>query len=276
MKHTPLPRPLTLIHGWGADARVWGQLPQQLQARLGVPVNAIDLPGYGKNQPNPDLGGVSVHEHRTDFAAQAADLAACLPLGGSVCAWSLGAQLALQIAATCPERVGRLILVGASPRFVQPAAGRSATLATTDAAGCPGLPPDWLAAFRRALTDDPAAARRRFVALMHQGDPQARALSRQMSAQVLSAPQPASTALLAGLDWLANNDLSPLLAQIQQPAWLLHGEHDPLMPIAAARWLAGQLPNARLQVFANCAHAPFLSAPDAFIAALAAIFQEPA
>jgi pimeloyl-[acyl-carrier protein] methyl ester esterase len=45
---------------------------------------------------------------------------------------------------------------------------------------------------------------------------------------------------------------------------LVHGEHDPLMPLAAAQWLAGHMPNARIEVFPGAAHAPFLSQPERF------------
>jgi pimeloyl-[acyl-carrier protein] methyl ester esterase len=38
------------------------------------------------------------------------------------------------------------------------------------------------------------------------------------------------------------------------------------MPVAAAEALAVSLPNAQLEVFADCAHAPFTSQPDEFIA----------
>jgi pimeloyl-[acyl-carrier protein] methyl ester esterase len=38
------------------------------------------------------------------------------------------------------------------------------------------------------------------------------------------------------------------------------------MPFAAAEALAASLPDARLEVFSDCAHAPFASQPDQFIA----------
>lgn len=38
------------------------------------------------------------------------------------------------------------------------------------------------------------------------------------------------------------------------------------MPLAASRWLQATLPNARLEIFADAAHAPFLNNPDHFAA----------
>jgi len=42
------------------------------------------------------------------------------------------------------------------------------------------------------------------------------------------------------------------------------------MPPVAGRWLADTLPNATLDLIAGSAHAPFVSDPAAFAAALAA------
>ena len=40
------------------------------------------------------------------------------------------------------------------------------------------------------------------------------------------------------------------------------------MPAAAAEALAARIPGARLAVMADCAHAPFVSQPEAFLAAV--------
>ena len=39
------------------------------------------------------------------------------------------------------------------------------------------------------------------------------------------------------------------------------------MPLGAAEALAAAIPGARLAPFADCAHAPFVSRPDDFLAA---------
>lgn len=252
---TPLRRPpLVLLHGWGGDARVWGELPHRL-APWG-PVECRDLPGYGAT---PDDG--APHDE-AGFSACAARIAATLPPGSTVCGWSLGALLALAAARAAPDRVGRLVLIGATPRFTAP---------PTDSAP-PGLPPETLAAFVAALAADPAATRARFVALMHQGDARARALIRAL-ASALAEPHPAPTALARGLAWLGTVDLRAAVAAIRQPTLLLHGAHDPLMPLAAAEWLAATLPAARLECVAGAAHAPFLSDPERAAAAIGAFLD---
>lgn len=205
---------LVFLSGWGFDARVWAPVTERLADEF-----AISHDGE-------------------------------IPAGAIVCGWSLGALRALRKSAVA-GRPAKLILVGATPRFVQ-------TPDWPDA-----QPPELLASFYAAVAADPVAALRRFAALINQGDEQARALTRRTSALVA---EPDAPRLLAGLDELRDTDLRKSVAAIRQPVLLVHGEHDPLMPLSAARWLADRLPQARLEVFSSAAHAPFMSQPDRFVA----------
>lgn len=204
---------LVFLSGWGFDARIWQPVAERLAGEFNI-------------------------SHDVDP-----------PAGAIVCGWSLGAMRALRKSAVA----GRLVLVGATPRFVQAPDWPDAQ------------PPELLKSFAAAAAADPTAALRRFAALINQGDDHARALTRQMSALVsTSEPQ----VLLAGLDELRDTDLRKSAMVTHQPTLIVHGERDPLMPPAAARWLATHLPKARLEVFAGTAHAPFLSQPDRFVALL--------
>ncbi|HQC81175.1 MAG TPA: alpha/beta fold hydrolase [Accumulibacter sp.] len=230
-------RTLYLLHGWGLGRAVWQPLHDPLSRHLRVIVG--DLPGYDE-APDDD----------TDFVATAQALVDTLPTGVTLCGWSLGAMLALQAAALAPRRVARLILFGATPCFVQRA--------------------DWLPAQRPALVDDFAASvandrehtLRRFVALLNQGDKQARPIGRSLVAGLSAAPLPAIASLLRGLDWLREIDLRPLLPTIAVPTLLIHGENDAINPLAAARHLQATIPDARLATIADAGHAPFLSDPE--------------
>jgi pimeloyl-[acyl-carrier protein] methyl ester esterase len=46
------------------------------------------------------------------------------------------------------------------------------------------------------------------------------------------------------------------------------------MPLPAAEALAALIPGARLEVFSDCAHAPFISTPAEFTARVAAFVNE--
>ncbi|MGH8772983.1 MAG: alpha/beta fold hydrolase, partial [Burkholderiales bacterium] len=90
---------------------------------------------------------------------------------------------------------------------------------------------------------------------------------------MFDADVPSLAALIAGLTVLKETDLRKSLPGVEQPALVMHGEEDRVVPIAAARWLAAQMPTAKLSVFAGCGHAPFLSQPEQFVAELTAFFD---
>ncbi|MFT3960776.1 alpha/beta fold hydrolase [Propionivibrio sp.] len=230
---------LVLIHGWGLRREVWSPCLDAL--REVADVRLADLPGYGET---PDAG--------RSFAEAARALADSLPAQATLCGWSLGALLAMQAARLAPERIGKLILVGATPRFTQ------------DEDWPAAQPASLLDDFAAAVANDGRATLQRFIALFNQGDSKARPIGRDIARNVLSSPLPATPTLLAGLGWLRDTDLRIQAPEIACPLLLIHGAHDPLMPLAAAQWLADRLPHARLEVFADAAHAPFLNDPGRF------------
>lgn len=234
---------LALISGWGLGAAAWGPVVDTLAARCRV--HLVELPGYGATPP--DGAG---------FAQTAQAVAAALPDGVALCGWSLGALLALQAALQTPQRIARLILVGATPSFMQ------------RADWTPAQPLALLDTFAAAVRKDAGSTLQRFAALLNQGDTQARRLTRAL-AGAPGAALPDAPTLDAGLRWLRDVDLRAQVPAVAAPTLLIHGERDPLMPLAAAQWLAERLPDARLARFADAAHAPFLADPARFCALVA-------
>jgi pimeloyl-[acyl-carrier protein] methyl ester esterase len=235
--------PLLFLHGWAMTPAIW----QASIAALGesghaVEIHAPALPGHGAHAASP--GGASL-------AAWAEALAPALPAGAALIGWSLGALLALELARIQPERVARLILIGATARFV----------------AAPDWPHGLDAATVEAFIDDyerrPAATLRRFLALQTLGDDARRQLLPRLAAACVPHPDPAPPrpALADGLRILAAADLRSGLAAIAQPVHIIHGAGDALMPPAAAHWLAGALPRARLTLLENRGHALPLSSP---------------
>lgn len=224
-------------HGWGMHPAAWNNMVALLhRMRAGESLLHVQpLPGYGiADAPDP---------YSAELLVDA--MLAGLPAPVTLCGWSLGAMLALLAAHRHPAKVDRLILIGATPSFVQ----------STDWPHA--IEPGMLAEFAEAVALDPQAALRRFVALFNQNDSNARPIAKMLG----SLEIPAATVLNSGLALLRDLDLRDISSTTNQPTLLIHGENDPLMPLAAAQWLAKTMPDARLEVVANAAHAPFLSDP---------------
>ncbi len=70
-------------------------------------------------------------------------------------------------------------------------------------------------------------------------------------------------------DW----DRMDALETIDTPVLLVHGEHDYIVPELAAR-ARDRLPDATLAFFPGCSHMPFFEAPDQYLQALCAFWDD--
>ena len=206
-------RDVVLLHGWGMTAAVWDELAARLAPRFRV--HAPDLPGYGARAAVRALHARALAAARGARARRAR----CRVVG-----WSLGAQVALAWARARPRQVERLVLIGATPCFVQRAglAVRRSRRRVLEAFGAT-LAADRAgdaAALRRA-----AGARRRRARRAWRGGC-ARALAR--------GGAPDAAALAGGLAHPARQPIcAARLRAIAQPALVVHGERDALVPPAA-------------------------------------------
>ncbi len=250
MSDAPAKPDLVLIHGWGLGSAAWDPALAPLEQRFRV--RRLALPGYDRADSGVNERSSQFLDGKASFIETATALTDSLPAGACLCGWSLGSMLALQMAALAPQRVARLILVGSTPSFMQRADWQ------------PAQPPALLDSFRDAVTADAGATLQRFVAVLNQGDSQARANGRTLSRQLLASRLPDAATLLTGLGWLRDVDLREQIASVATPTLLIHGENDPLMPLAAARWLHAKLPDSQLKVIAGAAHAPFLNDTEGF------------
>lgn len=233
---------LFFLPGWAL-----GRGPLQ-PAMTALGARFIDLPGYA-DTPLVD-----------DFSAAVDQVAAQLPPRARLGGWSLGALIALGVAIRHPEKVGKLVLVAATPSFVVRAHWPQ------------GMPRDQLAAFCTGVASDTALALRRFVTNFNRGDAQAKAVSKQLLEEADARPE--QDVLLTGLHWLDEADLCAGLAEVQVPTLLLHGAADPLMPLAAAQALHARLANSRLHIFPDCAHAPFIGQAGEFLSCIRDFLHE--
>jgi pimeloyl-[acyl-carrier protein] methyl ester esterase len=243
-------RDLILLHGWGMNAAVWTGLPAD--ATPGLTRHCIDLPGHGNRPlgPGPEGGPGALWAWADAILAAAPPRAVWL-------GWSLGGLVALAAALRAPERVDGLILMTATPRFVQAADWRCA------------MPESTLAQFHDGLLADPAGTLSRFLALQTLGGEQSRETLRRLRHELAGRPAPDPAALALGLDLLREEDMRGPLPDLRAPSLWLFGSHDTLVPAAVAGRVEVLLPGARTQVIQGAAHAPFLSHPAQTEAALA-------
>jgi pimeloyl-[acyl-carrier protein] methyl ester esterase len=235
---------LVLLHGWGFDQRVWGGFGGRLAERFRV--HRVDLPGHGRSRDLPF----------NDLAAVAGQVASATPRGSTVCGWSLGGSVALQLARMAPAHVGRLVLVATTPCFV----------AREDWGA--GMPANPFRDFRERFASDRDAALRRFAGLIAVGSADYRERYRQLAAMTTWAG-PDATGLDAALAALLETDLRDAVASLAPPALVIQGGRDGLVPVAAAQWLAARLAarkpqdvSTQFELLPDAGHSPFIDAPE--------------
>ncbi len=244
--------PLVLLHGWGMNLRVFDRLRTALEPHHRV--TAIDLAGHGNSPWTAERPPQQ----------QLASLAAALPRGAVLVGWSLGGQLALQLAADPALAVRRLVLIASSPRFVR-------------ADDWPhGLPVATLRQFAGLLEHNAGKTIDDFIELQLRGSADAAAVRATLhdSLRRHGAAEPA--ALAAGLEMLEHNDLRALARDIQVPALVIAGQYDRVTVPAAGQALSQLLPRAQLVTIRRAGHAPFLSHAGEVSAALLAFTREQA
>jgi pimeloyl-[acyl-carrier protein] methyl ester esterase len=246
-------RDVVLVHGWGLHGGVWHDLATRLAA--GHRVSVPDLPGHGRSPPVDEA--FTLERLAESLARRVAAPAAWI-------GWSLGAWVALTAARKFPETVSRLVLIGATPRFIQDRDWPHAVAADT------------LDGFARELETDYDGTLQRFLSLQAGTGETGRATVRRLRAAFARHSAPTVPALRAGLRLLAETDLRPQLGEINAPALVVHGGRDRLTPPGAGAYLAAHLPDARLVTIPGAGHAPFLSHPEPTWQALADFLAAPA
>jgi pimeloyl-ACP methyl ester carboxylesterase len=225
-------RPLLLLHGWGVSSELFVPILERLQPerQLIVP----DLPGFGAT-PEPDTPW-SVHEYATWC------FALLDRLGVETCdliGHSNGGRIGVVMAASHPERVGRMVLTGSA-----------------------GIRP------RRTLRD---AARIRTYKMLRAVERSAavpsglRRSAKRRADQRGSADYRAASGTMRGtLVRIVNEDLRSLLPQLRIPVLLIWGERDTEIPVEDGRIMERLIPDAGLVVFEGAGHYAYLEQPDRF------------
>lgn len=237
---------LVLVHGWGLSSAIWAPLVERLSQQYRLTL--IDIPGLGQS---PAIDSCSVETVARALLEAAPDNAVWV-------GWSLGGELALKAARLDPTRVKALMLVAATPCFIQREGWPSA------------MDPEVFDAFAEGVVQNPAKTLSRFAMLQTQGSQTARDELRTLK-QVIAQAEPCA---LADTLALLREDLRPDLASLSVPATCLLGLQDQLVPASLAEAITRLNPSIRVQLGELSAHLPFLTERDRFEAELARLVHQ--
>ena len=235
--------PVVLLHGWGLNHQVWSQLVRALPIELDL--HTPDLPGFGLS-PCPAS---------YDIDSVLAQLVETIPDQSIVIGWSLGGLLATALAKRYPQKVKKLGLIASSPCFM-----------AKD--NWPGMDVRVMQQFAGQLQQDLALTVERFLAIQAMGSSTARQDIKQLKQAVLSLALPSASALVGGLELLANLDMRQEFAALDLPVFIILGRLDSLVPVSIAPLLQNLRPDLQIDIMQKASHAPFISHLDEFVSLL--------
>jgi pimeloyl-ACP methyl ester carboxylesterase len=256
---SPQGEPLLLVMGLGMQLLGWHEDLVALLVARGFRVIRFDNRDIGLSQsfdrfgvPNLALDSL---RHAVGFRVKSpytlADMAAdCVGIldalgidSAHVCGASMGGMIAQRMAEIAPKRVRSLTLVMTSSgarRLPGPSLKvRSAMISRPDAQSVEGIVEHYVRLY--ALIGSPAYP------------PAPDYLRRRFTTSVKRSYRPAGTARQM-VAIAADGDRSPVLASIRMPTRIIHGQADPLVPVAAGHDLKAKIAGAQMDVIEGMGH----------------------
>ncbi len=185
-------------------------------------------------QQRPDS---APHLDFSDLGAESARLASILDPGSVLIGWSMGGMVAIKTAALAPEKIGGLVLVSSTPKFIKCADY-----------GC-GLEESLLRRLRKRIKAEGISAFHELV------------FGKYRPAGLASLPAEQAE---KELNELARADLRSLLTSISVPTLILHGTEDDICPPSAGRYLQSRIRGSQITLLQGIKHAPMIEAPVLF------------
>ena len=246
--------PFDLVWTPGAVSNVelgWGDPPQaRFRHALGSFARLIlfDKRGTGLSDR---VAGIADLETRMDDIRAVMDAAGSAP--AAIAGVSEGGPMAILFAATYPERTQALVLYGALPRFVRG----------------PGFPwqsskQEYLAGAAEAARTWGSAESAREILEFDREDPTPERVT-AMATYWRQSASPGAALQLRRMN--AEIDVRPVLETVHVPTAVMHRQEDHL-PIEAARWMASQIPGAKMIELPGGPHVPYAGDWESVVAAI--------
>ena len=245
----PSGRPLVFVHGFGCDQAMWRFVAPDFEVDHRVVL--LDLVGSGRS----DLSAYDPEKYGS-LRGYASDIVeVCRELGLADVVFvghSVSAMIGALAAAEEPERFGRLVLVGPSPRYVDDE-GYTGGFSREDIEGL-------LESMESNYLGWSSA-----MAPVIMGNDERPELGQELTNSFCRA-DPAIAGHFARVTFLSDNRAD--LERVPTPSLVLQCADDVIAPEAVGRYVDRELHDSRLVLLEATGHCPNLSAPEETIGAI--------
>jgi pimeloyl-ACP methyl ester carboxylesterase len=257
------------VHGLGGSHLNWAGVAPGL-ARRGR-VLALDLGGFGLTAPSGRGTGVGANRRLLDGFLQSLELPPVVLVGNS-----MGGMLSLIQAVHRPSSVTSLILVDAAFPRARTLRGQPAPrVAGAFALYSTGPLGEWFVRIRaRRLGPEGLVQETLRICAANPGsiDPRLVSALVELTRMRLDLDYVAA-AFIGAARSIFQSQVRPgryrrLVQAVLQPALVIHGERDQLVPLAAATEAVRHHANWKLETFEDLGHLPQMEAPERWLAAV--------
>jgi sigma-B regulation protein RsbQ len=248
-------RPMMFAHGFGCDQGMWRFVWPAFADEHRIVL--FDHVGYGGS----DASAFDRRRHASldGYAADVVAICDELDLTDVVfVGHSVSAMIGVLAAAVRPERLGRLVLIGPSPRYLDDE-GYVGGFSEADIAGLlESLESNYLGWSST-------------MAPVIMGNPDRPELGEELT-NSFCRTDPEIAAAFARATFLSDNRRD--LERVHVPALVLQCSDDVIAPLQVGEYVHERLPDSRFVQMAATGHCPNLSAPDETVAAIKAFLTE--
>ena len=239
---------ITFIHGFTASSKVYTSQTNYFTPKYRV--ISLDLLGHGdSDQPSPsDVG--QLYDH-SGFQDSVVTLLSHLSIESTVLVgWSLGAQIAVEIARKWPDKVNSLILVGASPMFFLP----------SDELTFPAFPKSSADGLLASLNSFEEIYEGMVFGFFPEYTPGEERVPGYIETQLQDTAKVGGTIAYGILSLVGFADFRSRIPEIKTRTLIIHGGKDGLTPPAAGQWMFDHLGtlDKKFIIYEEAGHAVFL------------------
>ena len=242
-------RTMVFVHGFGTDQTAWREVAASFAGNSRIVL--LDSVGAGQSDP-----AAFVQHRYLSLGQYARDLLeVCRALGirdAVLVGHSVGAMISVLAAIAEPDHFSRLVLIGASPRYLDDD-GYHGGFSRAD-----------LDALYSAISNGYTEWADHYAVLAMQNPSQPQ-LARDFAQSLKSIPANRAFTVLCSI---FQSDHRQDLKYLNRPTLIIQSQHDVAVPIEVARYLHEQIGGSQMTVIEASGHLPHVSAPAAVVAAI--------
>ncbi len=243
-------RPMLFAHGFGCDQQMWRYVAPAFESTHRVVL--FDHVGCGRSQ----LSAFDERRHATldGWARDVVDILEALDLRDTVfVGHSVSAMIGVLASLAAPGRIGRLVMLGPSPRYLNDS-------------------PGYVGGFERAdveslleMIESNMLGWASFLAPVVMGPENGAALVDELKAS-FCAIDPYITRRFATATFMGDNRAD--LPKVRVPTLVLQMSHDAIAPPAVGEYVRQHIAGAVMETIEGSGHCPHMTHPEQTIAAM--------